>query len=388
MKLSVFSYHSCLLASAVLALVLAAACKESYAPPLVSTNNSYLVVEGFINNGPDTTRINLSHTFKLDDSANVVPELQAVVTVEGKSGDSYALTESGGGLYIAPGLTLNAASTYRLHIRTSGGKEYASDYVELKTSPPIDSISYKDSDLGLQIYANTHDPQGTSRYYRWEYSETWEFTSVFYSLFKYQASDTSLVARTPNNIYTCWQSYTSSNIIIGSSAKLAQDVIYQFPLVSIAPNSWKISVEYSILLKQYVLTQDAYNFWQQLQKNSEQIGSIFSPQPSEAKGNIHNLADSTELVIGYISAGTMRQQRIYILPSQLPGWRLEYYTDACEEFSIPDDKDSLAYYLGSGYTAPIDFAPSPTGPRRYWISPIICIDCTLTGTNVKPYFWP
>src|SRR5882762_3337253 len=165
-----------------IALSLAGACKESYIPPVVSSNVSYLVVEGFINNGADTTWITLSNTYKLDDTATVIPEQHAQVFVEGKNGGMYPLSEYGKGVYITPALSLNLAQQYRLHIRTAAGKEYASDYLELKTSPPVDSIGWKGASAGaIQIYANTHDPQNTSRYYRYEYNETWEFHSVYYS---------------------------------------------------------------------------------------------------------------------------------------------------------------------------------------------------------------
>jgi len=346
------------------------------------------VVEGFINNGADTTWITLSHTYKLDDTASVVPEQHAQVFVVGRNGGAYPLSEYEKGAYIAPSLSLNSTQQYRLYIKTSGGKEYASDYLDLKTSPPIDSIGWKGAaNGGIQIYANTHDPQNTSRYYRYEYNETWEFHSFYYSYYKYV--NHAIQPRVPNTIYTCWKSTPSTNILLASSAKLAQDVIYQAPIVQIANGSWKISVKYSILLKQYVLTEDAYNFWQNLQKNSEQIGSIFSPQPSEVRGNIHNLADSTEQVIGYMSAGTMRQLRVYITPDQLPNWFLGSYTDGCTTMSIPDNPDSLEYFLRSGAAQPIGLSQtSPPGQIRYDIAPDICVDCTLTGTNKKPWFWP
>jgi hypothetical protein len=368
----------------VLLFLLFATCKESYIPPVISTGNSYLVVEGFINNGADTTRINLTHTFKLADTAVVVPELHAQVFVEGKSGGAYPLAEQGKGLYIAPGLSLSPAQQYRLHIRTNAGKEYASDFVDLKASPPIDSINWVSDNKGFQLYVNTHDPQNASRYYRWDIAETWEFHAVYQSILKYENG--LILPRFPDTIYTCWQNNIPSTILLASSAKLAQDVIYRFPLTLLPPNSWKISVRYSLLLKQYVLTPEAYNFWQQLQKNSEQVGSIFSAQPSEARGNIHNLADSSEQVIGYISAGTMRQQRIFITPYDIPDWRLSFYSDGCEEQNIP--QDSLKYFLEDGGALPLEVASNVGGYFRYWISGKYCADCTQVGTNKKPYFWP
>jgi hypothetical protein len=363
------------------------ACKESYDAPVKSTRNAYLVVDGFINNGTDSTYVHLTHTFTLDDSSRVTPELRAKVTVEGKSNGSYSLQEWGGGVYGIPSLALNTAQPYRLHILTAAGKEYVSDYLELKTSPPIDSISWQRTAAGnVQIYANTHDPQNASHYYRWEYQETWEFNSAYYAILKYV--NHKIAPLFPNPYYTCWKYASSTSILLGSSTKLSTDEISQAPLALIPSGSWKLQIRYSILVRQYVLTADAYNFWQQMQKNTEQIGSIFSPQPSEPKGNVHSLKDPTEQVIGFVSAGTFRQQRIFITPGQIPDWHSDpYFT--CSLLDIPED--SLEYYLGgSSFILPVDYSPTSSGqgPPRYDIADAYCVNCTLTGTNIKPSYWP
>jgi hypothetical protein len=368
----------------VILIFFSGACKQAYDPPVHSTNNSYLVVEGFINNGPDSTFINLTHTFKLDDTSSVTPELHAQLTVEGKDNSSVPLAEWGGGQYGAPSLALNNALQYRLHIRTAAGKEYVSDYLDLKTSPPIDSISWQKTTGGVQIYANSHDPQNASHYYRWDYHETWEFHSAYFASIQYV--NHKIQSLYPNPYYTCWRHGGSTNILLGSSTKLAADEISLAPLVLIPNGSWELGIRYSILVRQYVLTVDAYNFWQQMQKNTEQIGSIFSPQPSEGKSNLHAVKDSTEQVIGFVSAGTLRQQRIFITPDQIPNWNSESIF-ACTEQSIPTD--SLEYFLGGDFAdKPVDQAQSNGGPLRYNISSSVCVDCTLTGTNIKPPFWP
>jgi hypothetical protein len=367
-------------------LVFGGACRESYVPPVGASAVSRLVVEGFINNGSDSTIISLTRTYNLgvDDTASATPELHAQVQVQGEDNSSYALAETGHGKYAAPGLILNNSVRYRLHIRTSGGKEYGSDYVTLKPSPQIDSISWKPVNGDIHIYANTHDPQNASVYYRWTYSETWQFHSVYPSMYIYTGD--TVLPRGFDSIYTCWKSDNSTNTLLGSSVNLSRDLIAEAPMVTIPANSWEIGVEYSIGVTQYVLTPDAYDFWLNLQKNTEQIGSVFSPQPSETAGNIHNLADSAEQVIGYISGGTMSKQRIFIKPDQIPGWQIENYPNLCLEFGISGQKDSLKYYLGRvGYLI-ID--QSPFVPIRYSVSDPFCIDCTLQGSNIKPPFWP
>jgi hypothetical protein len=364
-------------------LLVSIGCKESYVPPVNSSKKTFLVVEGFINNGQDSTYISLTHTFSLNDTGEVTPELHAKLTVEGKDNSSYPLSEWGNGKYGATSLALNNTLQYRLHIRTTAGKEYVSDYLDLKPSPPIDSISWKRTGDGLQIYANTHDPQSASHYYRWDYQEAWEFHSVYYAYLKWV--NDQIQPLNPNPFYTCYKYATSNTVLVNSTTKLAKDEVYQFPVELIPSNSWMISVRYSIQVKQYVLTTDAYNYWSDLQKNTEQIGSIFSPQPFAEKGNIHNVADTSELVVGFLSAGTLQKQRIFITPGQIPNWQLGYYSD-CNLLNEPTD--SLYFYLTQlkGNWPVSQEMISPT-ESRWNIAAQECVDCTLTGTLIPPSFW-
>ena len=152
----------------------------------------------------------------------------------------------------------------------------------------------------MVIYANTHDPTGNTRYYQWKYNETWEYTGSEQSGYIWQGD--SLAPRPLSaQIYICYHTDSSGNILIAPSDKLAQDVIYEHPLVSIGANTQPLGIEYSILVSQYALTDSAYNYLTLMQSNTEQLGSIFDPLPSQLVGNIHCLSDPAEPVVGYIS---------------------------------------------------------------------------------------
>src|ERR1700743_1380928 len=157
----------------VLVTVFIAGCRKPYSPAVLSAANSYLVVEGVINSGSDSTFIKLSRTVKLSDKTSTNPELNATVAVEGDQNTSYPLTAIGNGLYPSAGLNLNSTHKYRLNIKTSNGKQYLSDYVDVVNSPPIDSVSYDTQGNlygpGLNIYVNTHDANNKARYFRWVY---------------------------------------------------------------------------------------------------------------------------------------------------------------------------------------------------------------------------
>lgn len=358
-----------------------AACKQTYAPPVIADPPTYLVVEGFIeNNSTDSTVFTLSYTVKID-SSTFTPALGATVMVEGSDNSSYPLGEVGNGKYGAFLGALNSNVTYRVHIFTSSGKAYASDYVSLVYNPPIDSVNWVRQNSppfqGIQIYVNTHDPQNNTHYYSWKYQECWEFHSSFESNYEY-VPGVGVEAVFPINDFVCWKYNNSTDILLGNSSQLSNDVIYEAPITVVPFDSQQISVRYSILVTQYALTKDAFEWWQILQKNTEQIGSIFGVQPSANPGNIHCLTDTSEQVLGYVYGGNSRSQRIFITNAQVQPWN--YTTDCVEMIGYNLD---LNYLWDNGYLP--WYIQQGSGTVHYAFKQ--CIDCRLTGTNVPPSFW-
>lgn len=375
----------------VIILFLIQACREPYIPPAIKNNVNYLVVDGFLNAG-DTTIITLSRTHSLSDSASSLPELNAQVSVLGEFGESFSLYGDGVGRYIIPSLTLNPAEKYQLQILTGDGKKYLSDSITVVNTPAIDSISWKQdttsasSKQGVTIYTNTHDPQNNTRYYRWEYAETWEYHTTFFSDFYYDG--TKVVPRTPaQHVYYCWKSQHSTNLILASTAALSQDVIFENPIFFITVGDQRLGVKYSMLVKQYALTREAYDYWENLKKNTDLTGSIFDPQPSQINGNLHCVTNPDEQVLGYISASTVQQQRLFIDNINTVHWGFIEYPTGCQQIQVP--LDSADYFFKSYIYIPTSTLPSPPLPPGYYGSTKLCVDCTLQGgVNVKPDFWP
>jgi len=366
-------------------------CRDTYVSPYVTPATGYLVVEGFIaGNGP--TQFKLSRTFPLPGDTPPKPEQNAQLQVEGDDNTTYQLNEQGNGLYSVDALPLNPAAKYRIRIRTTANKEYLSDYTPYKPSPVIDSISWKVNGTGIDIFANTHDAGNTSRYYQWEYEETWRYTSGEYSTLIYSEPPPALnYRRDEDQIYTCWRNTHSTRLLLGSSARLSADVIYLHLINQVAAPSQQLSDLYSILVRQYVLSEDAYNYLTLMQKNSESLGSIFDAQPSRLKGNIHGLSDPAEQVIGFVSSGTIQQERIFIDRRQLPQSFAYYYSCPMKDTLTPPDQLSIKkwYEPASGYT-PLYMHYNAIGLfDGYMANNTSCVDCRMQGgTTTKPSFWP
>jgi len=373
-------------------------CKKVYQPKIVTGDNKYLVVEAMINTGPDPTRIHLSRTVPLTSNAGATPETGAVVTIISDANVTYPVFEQGNGDYQSVPINAGGPGKYSVKISTADGKSYQSDFVEAKPSPPIDSIYYKVKADGIDIYADTHDPSGNSRYYQWSYEDTYVFASAFNSAVYYSPTpkDTILPRPLANQIYQCWRSDASSALLLNTSAKLTNDVISGNLLLSIPSTSEKIARRYSIKVNQFVLTKDAYNYYQQLKKNSEQLGGIFDPQPSELPGNVHCLTNPSETVIGYVIAGTPTSSRIFIDNHSLPNWQedspylgCKLDTDLYARVLGPNHiVDEVAERIYTGTDIPVvPVAPPMSPPIGYSVSSPFCVDCTLRGTNVRPDFW-
>jgi hypothetical protein len=373
-------------------IMLAVGCKKPYNPKVISSPNSYLVVEGVISTN-DVTTIKLSRTVNLSSGVTTNP-VQASVVIECDNGSNYGLNETSNGVYQLSGVSLDNTRKFRLRITTSdNNKVYLSDYEQAKITPPIDSIGFIATGNKLQLYANTHDPNNNTRYYRFDYTETWKFHSQYYS--NYVSNGTEIVPRNADQqIYYCFANSTSSTIILGSTAKLKQDLLFQAPLTAVESTSEKIELKYSILVHEYALTADGYKFWENLKTNTEQLGSIFDAEPSQLIGNIHNTADPGEPVIGYISAGTIQSKRIFISSEQLPqSWRAIYPYDCVADslyYSHPKTgRNDVALFLIPGVEIPISGIYLPGSPALvgYTASEPPCVDCTLRGSTQQPAFW-
>lgn len=364
-------------------IILLASCKDVYNPHIKNVNYNYLVVEGNIVAGNDSTFIRLSRTIPVADSSTVQPELNATVIAEGDGGDTYQLQNTNDGVYFSAPLKINPNENYRLHIFTANGKEYASDFVPVKRTPPIDSVSWKlDKTKGVTIYANTHDATGNSKYYKWDYVETWEHRVPYYSSYIFE-NDMLLPRKPDEQVYQCWSVVPNSNISIASTTNLSSDVVFEKPLVLVPYGSEQMRIVYSILVKQYALTKEAFEFWENLQKNTERIGSIFDPQPFADFGNLHCISDTSEPVLGYISAATISQQRIYIFRSDLSSWF--YNLPLCETDTL-HNADELRSTLSGG-----DFLAISTVGTGSDILAVEadCADCRRHGgSTIKPPYMP
>ena len=360
-------------------MVLVHSCVVPFTPPEVNADESYLVVDGFLNAGQDTSRFELRRSQNINQIVSPVIERGALLTIEEESGGHFALTEKGAGHYILPPVQLDRGSKYRLLIATSNGKEYISEYVPVTITPAIDSITYRlnPENTAMVFYVNTHDDQSRTQFYRWKFEETWEYEAAYVSNLELEGED--IIAR-KEQINRCWADRRSGSILLGTTIKLSNDIIRDQPLNVVPISTNKLSRKYSILIRQYGLSRPAFEYWTSLAKTTQITGSLFDAKPSQVTGNITSTGDKKDLVFGYFSVATEETKRIFISP------RLGNYARCIAPDTIP-----IACYPGE-----VCAKMAPGLLLNYYgfrsefvlVAPASCADCRLEGgTTVRPAFW-
>ena len=371
-------------------LLLFNSCIFDFDPPSKDYEN-LLVVEGLLHDGDEAFVVKLSRSIPIDTSG-FIPEKGAIVSISDDTGNIFDLSEEYPGLYASsPTFIAHPGRSYQLHIQTTQGKRYESDSVLLRETPPIDSVYFKyeervvvespDKRPGLQIYLSTHDSKNSTWYYRWEFEETWEFRSLYNSL---QIWNDGNIEERIDQVHRCWKHNTSRNVLVSTSINLNTDIISEFPLVYIPNTTDRLGLKYSILVKQYALSEKSYTYWKEQENINESLGTLFDPQPYVIKGNIYNPDDENEVVLGYFDASSVQKKRIFISKGEYQSFETLNNYAHCTDTIV--SYFQIRTLLNEGYMLVGEVAAQTSG-TRYLLSYESCLDCTLYGSNVEPEFW-
>lgn len=294
-------------------------CVEPFESPVDPNDATFLTVDGFVNLSTHTATVKVRRSVQLEDARRTPPVTNASVIIA-SDGKEWRLAETKLGDYVAQ---VHPASDELLTLRivTTDGKRYESEPISLQSTPPITSVTWEPDETGLGIYVNSQDDEGKSKYYLWTSAETWEYVSPLPSYFLFNNGDP--IPRPPDQqIQKCWKTVESTKIMVWSTSGLEHVVIEKFPIMYIPKASVKLYRRYSILVRQQSISEQGYNFFQQLQRSTENLGGLFDPLPSEVIGNIRS--EQGEPVLGFFSASAVAEKRIFIDFRELPDHLLRF----------------------------------------------------------------
>ncbi|WP_264536043.1 DUF4249 domain-containing protein [Flavobacterium sp. N1736] len=368
-------------------------CTETY-PLLTNTYEEAIVVEATLTNELKNQEIKITKTARFEDTG-ITTENGAKVIVKDNLNNEYTF-EQNAGIYISQSpFQILPGREYTLEITTLDGKIYQSSSEVLTTDTPIGSIeptvvTSKDKGKGVQINVKSYDPGRTSKYYRYEYEETYKIIAPRWTSMKINVTGPESIELVPNSpdTRTCYSTKKSTDIILVNTNDQAEDRV-NLPIRFIEENNYIIGHRYSILVKQYVESLGAYTF-HKIMRDIASSSSILSPkQPGVISGNIKCINDPNKNVIGYFGLNTVSSLRIFFNYTDMFPENFPPYFNTCEDipflFCFRGDScegESMIYNLERN----LMIYNSNLG-NKYILVDAECGDCTSFSSNVIPSFW-
>src|SRR5690606_37326954 len=104
------------------------------------------------------------------------------VSIESESGEEFLLYQLDG-TYLSYDLPVDMAKKYKLKIalKNGSGKKYESEWVTIEQAAKIESVRWDIFGDNVRILVNTSESEGNSRYYRWRYTEVFEYNAPLFS---------------------------------------------------------------------------------------------------------------------------------------------------------------------------------------------------------------
>jgi hypothetical protein len=390
------SKYSKMIFTFFLVSVILEGCTEPFSPD-IPFSDSLLVVDATLTNELKNHEVFLSRSTQGDDEPSV--ESNATVRIVDDNQQQYPFTETDPGTYVSD-LMFDAEPnrSYRLLITTASGREYASSPVILPQTTEIADVyaerTTTDSGLGgMGIFVNSFDPTGNSIYYKYEYEETYKIIAPRWVPFGFAIiNENPLVvdffSRQGQRI--CFASEESNSLILTNTSGVGEDRVTGFNVRFINRDNYIISHRYSILVKQFVLSRESFEFYEKLQDFSG-VESLFSDsQPGFIVGNIFPQDDGNDQVVGIFEVSSVSEKRVFFnYVDFFPNEDLPPFVEECPPGStFAPEPEELGRLVQANTISFSNFNENPSpGEGLYFVQPRVCGDCTALGSETIPSFW-
>lgn len=375
----------------VLLGVLGNSCIESFDLKNIRHDNA-LVVEGHISNIEKPQQIMLSRTSPLNEKV-FIPESGASVSVENDSGEKVQFNEVKPGIYESQSFAGVVGMGYTLSITTSNGHTYISRKEILKAVPPIGKIYAEfvtSPQRGIQISVDTEDPNNQTHYYRWSYVETYEIHTPYPSNYVVLPGD-SVASWRYDRVDQCWANDTLREVLVKSTRGQTQDKVVAFTLRFIPEDSYIFRVKYSMLVQQFSMSEETYNYWENIRIFNETQGTLSDVQPGTIASNVVGVTDPSETVLGYFEASGISEQRVFFDYRDFKddGYERPTYKSSCYELEpiFVKEADIAEYMKTRSEDLAIWDVIGVSPVADFELFPKSCCDCSDMGSTVKPSFW-
>lgn len=370
-------------------IVLLSSCVEKYYPELDSKYENVLVVDGMISNEPGPYYIKVSLASSVNDP-EFLPLSGYNISIIDDAGTTEVLNETMPGVYASAtnGIQGIAGRKYKTRIVSPDGKTYQSDFETLKNPVGIDTVyaifeahsnpggvfPYE----GYQFYLNTKMAQSDTNFFMWRLERSFEYRSDF--LISHMYNGRLHTIYNVDSLQTCWKTDKIQQLFTFKTTGLSSPAVTRFPLNYVNTQTRELMERYSLLVKQFTITEKAYTFWNEVREQNSSQGSLYTKLPFQIRGNVYNTETPDEPVFGSFLIAGITEKRIFV---NRPATIFRYPVCTLED---ADYKNVGTIYMSHPDEWPLYLTTDLNGRRAFPNQD--CIDCQLRGgTIVKPDFW-
>jgi hypothetical protein len=290
----------------LLTIWLLSACVDKFDAGL-NTNIKKLVVDGEISNKPGPYRVTLQQSSPFGSKDFSPPPFNAVVSIADNQGNKETLTDLGFGIFETKTTQGVIGRAYTLEVKIGDKKVYKSTPQTIKKPNQIDNIyaeyiPYEGTPNvfiagEFHVFLDTVDPETKGDYYRWTYTN---YEKLDFCLRTVVVNDAGRFAFEYNCCEPCWEINPCLGCIyLGSDQyfngkKINRQFIGKFPY-----DSYKTLF---LQVEQKSLTKENYFYWKEIDGQINNSGGIFDTPPANIQGNIYNVNDPNDQVLGFFAA--------------------------------------------------------------------------------------
>lgn len=368
-------------------------CEERYYPEIEQKYEEILVVDGMITNRPGPYSVVLSLS-TLVDNPEFIPVSDYQVVISDDLGNSEILGEDTPGTYSTSpdGIQGVVGRSYRIELTSPEGINYRSEFEELKTPVPVDSlyaeIEYQPSQgypfglPGYRFYVDASGSHTDTIRLLWRLTETYKYKSDFKIYFTYDGVLHTVLD--PDTLRTCFKTERIDEFFLFNSEKHIEPNVDRLKLHFVSTDTRRLSYRYSLLAEQYRISKPAYEYWAGIKELQSETGDLYSKLPYQVRGNIYNENNAESPVFGYFMVAGVNTRRIFVNTPKPP---VKLYIPKC--VLVQGDFVNYGFMFFHKPPPPDDpyyITQSPTGARALTIQS--CLDCRMKGGVLEePDFW-
>lgn len=308
-------------------------CVTPYETPAI-ISEPVLVVNGLITDQPGPYKVTVAYTsINSKITSQVYPSGTNVFIID-DLGNQQQLTEVKSGQFESPYYFRGVAGrSYFVRVILLNGSVYESSPELLKQGQAIDNVIAQYESLPkesktrgqFKTYVETQDPITKGDFYRW----TWKHYGVqtYCSVYKLDGDPnlySTLCCDSCWNISQCETCITLATDQVSNGKKISQHLL-DIPYDSKEP--------YFLSIQQFTLSKSAYQFWKTLDEQINVVGGVFDPPPAAVKGNVRNIDNADEQVLGYFGASSVTTKNLFIDRSQVSeapyGGKIDFVITGC-----------------------------------------------------------